>query len=124
METIHVYADGGNAGKNPSPKVYWSVYAIDRVVLRETSEEYHTNNDAEWCALLAALTYARDHHPFDEVVVRMDSALIVNQFNRRRRIKIERHYRLAGKCWHVAAQLLKVTVEWVPRRQLVIRLGH
>lgn len=129
---IGFYVDGGMIGrKNPSPKgVYYSVYRHDpngvsaRVISLQENHDYHTNNDAEWLALLAALKFAREHHPHEPIVIYSDSQIIVNQFNGRWRIRILRHRHFARTALRLAAPLHSCTVEWRSRKHMVKRLGH
>lgn len=131
-----LYADGGTIGEiNPSPYgVYWSFgvedaygfYLVDR---RQQDTSYATNNEAEYLALIAALQYADTQVTCDDsVLIRMDSQLIVNQFSGRWRIKkanLERLFRIADE-WRRRLKSLhtRVSLEWVPRDELVTRVGH
>ncbi len=62
---LHLYVDGGVLGhKNPGTGVYWSMardYPEQRqwevLVRRSTSYDYHTNNEAEFLAVIEALKY-------------------------------------------------------------------
>lgn len=75
----HVYFDGASRG-NPGPAaIAWVVVTSDGIV-EEGSERIGeaTNNQAEYEALVRALTVAREFG-FDEVDVRGDSELVVKQ---------------------------------------------
>lgn len=115
-------------GKNPSPiGVFWSVLCEpeegDRQLFREESREYHTNNDAEWLALRAALQHATAHWPDASLTIHSDSLIICNQFNGVWKTRLERHGRLRHQCLAIANGR-EVNVEWRPRKQVVARLGH
>lgn len=125
------YVDGGILGRrNPSPKgVYWSCWrrdgdGIESFIHRRTrNREYHTNQDAEWLAVLSALTDAVESGARD-VLIRSDSRFVCMQFSGRWRTKIERHARLRYRCLGLAEQLDHVLVLWIPRRYIAARLGH
>jgi probable phosphoglycerate mutase len=82
--------DGGSRG-NPGPAAYG--YVVQDVtsglpaqagagIILEKCGNYlgiTTNNQAEYAALIAGLSWIVDHHPAAEVLIRMDSLLIVNQ---------------------------------------------
>lgn len=127
---VTFWVDGGCLGKNPSPQgVYWSVRckngAINRVVERSKSGDFHTNNDAEWLALRAALTYATQHFsPTSAITVYSDSRLVVHQYNGLWRTTHARHLRFRVQCHLLAQPFRSVTVEWKPRKVMVARLGH
>jgi len=75
----HVYFDGASRG-NPGPAaIAWVVVTSDGIV-EEGSERIGeaTNNQAEYEALVRALTVAKEFG-FDEVDVRGDSELVVKQ---------------------------------------------
>jgi len=127
---IVLYADGGTTGRNPAPAVYWSVAAqlrpdrAAKIVVRGTAEDYHTNNDAEWLALSAALGWAARTHAGAELLIFMDSKYVVNQFHRKWRVKIARHHRLYSQCNQLAEKFAVVDLQWRPREHLVRQLGH
>lgn len=76
---VHLYFDGASRG-NPGPAaIGWVLVSGDGIVA-EGSERIGTatNNEAEYEALLAGLSAARDYG-FDEIVIRGDSELIVKQ---------------------------------------------
>jgi ribonuclease HI len=75
----HVYFDGASRG-NPGPAAIGYAVVTTNGVVAEGGERIDdtTNNRAEYEALIRALEVARDYG-FDEVDVRGDSELIVNQ---------------------------------------------
>ena len=75
----HLYADGASRG-NPGPAAIGWVIVTDDGIVAEGSERIGrtTNNQAEYEGLIAVLEVARDYG-FDEVHVRSDSELVVNQ---------------------------------------------
>lgn len=144
---LKVYVDGGVLGRNPSPRgVYWSMRVEgDEDVTRKEDRNYHTNNDAEWLALREGLRWAVDHQVTRPIVIYSDSRHVVDCFNEKKRIKIERHLRLFYECKRLAGQLKFVGVkqperprdkprwwplgrkwpeDWRPRDEIVQQLGH
>lgn len=129
---VRFWADGGMLGPtNPSPEgVYWSVFRQrcpghhSGVIIRDKSNRHHTNNDAEWLAVRAALRYACLHHPQQRIRIYSDSMLIVKQFCGRWRCKVARHYLLMWECRQLIKQFKECKIEWRPRSQMVDRLGH
>jgi len=75
----HVYFDGAARG-NPGPAAVGYVVVTEGGIVAEGGETIGraTNNQAEYAALVRALSVAADHG-FDEVVVRGDSELVVKQ---------------------------------------------
>lgn len=83
-----LYSDGGSRG-NPGPAAFaFLVCSIDGNVLRQGAKflGVMTNNEAEYLGLLAALQVARQMEG-DEVIVTMDSELVVKQVRGEYRMK-------------------------------------
>jgi len=135
---IRLYVDGGTLG-DPTAQlrkqrggIYWSMRAEDPaapgepVLVRrqDSSGQYLTNNDAEWCALREALQYIVAQCAARPVVIHSDSALVVHQFNGDWRAKVARHHRLRDECRELATRCTFVVVRWVPRAVSVEKLGH
>lgn len=114
-----VEADGGSRG-NPGPAGYGAV-VLDPATGETLAEraEYigvATNNVAEYKGLIAGLKAARDLASDAEVLVRMDSKLVVEQMSGRWKIKHPDMKPLAAE----AATILprsQVTYEWIPRER-------
>lgn len=115
--TLIVEADGGSRG-NPGPAGYGALVrdATTGEVLAERARYLGvtSNNVAEYSGLVAGLDAARGIDPEAQVLVRLDSKLVVEQMSGRWKIKHEDMRRLAAE----ATQILpssQVTYEWVPR---------
>ncbi len=131
---VKFWADGGMlGGHNPSPEgVYWSVYRHcpgrrrrgKLIISRAQSTQYHTNNDAEWLAVRAALTFALKWHKGGRIRIYSDSRLIVHQFSGKWRCKVARLFRLMYECQQLATNFTECKVEWRPRLEMVGYLGH
>ncbi|MGP3685634.1 bifunctional RNase H/acid phosphatase [Streptomyces sp. IBSNAI002] len=112
-------ADGGSRG-NPGPAGYGAV-VLDPATGETLAEraEYigvATNNVAEYKGLIAGLKAARELASDAQVLVRMDSKLVVEQMSGRWKIKHPDMKPLAAE----AAKILprtQVTYEWIPREK-------
>lgn len=134
---VRLYCDGGIIGhSNPGDGVYWSVGQATgedgrdtEIVEKEGTYNYHTNNEAEYLALNAALQHAATlAGETDHVVIHSDSQLIVNQFNGRWRCGKAHLRKLLATTRRNAEFLddlgIKVEVMWVKRDVSMRRLGH
>jgi probable phosphoglycerate mutase len=119
MRRVIVEADGGSRG-NPGPAGYGAVVrdADTGEVLREVAAGIGiaSNNVAEYRGLIAALEAARDVGA-DEVEVRMDSLLVVNQMSQVWKIKHEAMRPLASEAASLVRQFARVEFRHV-RREL------
>ncbi|MFF9981983.1 bifunctional RNase H/acid phosphatase [Streptomyces erythrochromogenes] len=114
-----VEADGGSRG-NPGPAGYGAV-VLDPAsgeTLAERAEfiGVATNNVAEYKGLIAGLAAARDLAPDAEVLVRMDSKLVVEQMSGRWKIKHPDMKPLAAEAARILPRA-QVTYEWIPRER-------
>lgn len=116
---VVVEADGGSRG-NPGPAGYGAVvFSADHSsVLAERKEALGiaTNNVAEYRGLIAGLDAAADLRA-DEVSVRMDSKLVVEQMSGRWKIKHPDMIPLAREAKELVAGFAKVEFSWIPRAQ-------
>ena len=114
-----VEADGGSRG-NPGPAGYGAVVrdADTGQVLREVAAGIGvaSNNVAEYRGLIAGLTAAIDVGA-DEVDVRMDSLLVVNQMKGEWKVKHEAMKPLASEAAALVRRLPAVRFQHVPRAQ-------
>ncbi|MFG2338731.1 bifunctional RNase H/acid phosphatase [Streptomyces yangpuensis] len=119
MPRFVVEADGGSRG-NPGPAGYGAV-VLDPAsgeTLAERAEYIGvaTNNVAEYKGLIAGLTAARDLASDAEVLVRMDSKLVVEQMSGRWKIKHPDMKPLAAEAGRILPRA-QVTYEWIPRER-------
>ena len=119
MTTVVVEADGGSRG-NPGPAGYGAVVfdADHRTVLaeRQASIGRATNNVAEYKGLIAGLTAAAELGA-DEVHVRMDSKLVVEQMSGRWQVKHADMIPLAAQARELAGRFRSVDYTWIPRAE-------
>lgn len=85
MTKLLLHTDGGSRG-NPGPAAYGYVIQdisdLGAVKILEKCGNYlgeTTNNIAEYQGLLAGIKWVVKNHPASELVIKMDSLLIVNQ---------------------------------------------
>ncbi len=118
MSRATLYADGGSRG-NPGPAASGAVlYADDGSVLAEVGVYLGiaTNNVAEWRALLAGLTRARELG-IDEIAIRMDSELVVRQATGVYRIKHADLIPLASQAKALLRTFKRVDIKHIPRKE-------
>jgi probable phosphoglycerate mutase len=118
-KTLIIEADGGSRG-NPGPSGSGAVVidAQTGEILAEISKfiGVTTNNVAEYKALIAGLQETARIDPHADILVRMDSKLVIEQMGGGWKIKhpdmqqlaIEAHQMIAGR---------SVTWQWIPREQ-------
>lgn len=116
---VIIEADGGSRG-NPGPAGYGAVvFNGDRsAVLAERKESIGraTNNVAEYRGLIAGLTAAAELDA-TEVVVFMDSKLVVEQMSGRWRVKHPDLLELNREAAQLARQFGQIEYGWIPRAQ-------
>ena len=114
-----VEADGGSRG-NPGVAGYGSVvFDGDHDAVLAERKEYigrATNNVAEYRGLIAGLEAARELGA-DEVSVRMDSKLVVEQMAGRWKVKHPDMIPLAQRARDLVGEFSRVDFAWIPRKQ-------
>jgi ribonuclease H / adenosylcobalamin/alpha-ribazole phosphatase len=117
-----IEADGGSRG-NPGLSGAGAVVidAASGNILREISEAVGiaTNNVAEYSAVIFALEAAFEIDPAAEIVVRMDSKLVVEQMSGRWKIKHPDMLALGAKVQQLISGK-SVEFVWIPREQNVL----
>ena len=124
METavLEIFTDGGSRG-NPGPAAcaFVVVLAGSRIGEGASSLGTLTNNEAEYQGFLLSLAWLKTHinaQTTKSVSWKLDSKLVVEQLNRRWKIKEPRMRLLAQNCWSELATLkLPYTITHVPREQ-------
>jgi probable phosphoglycerate mutase len=116
---VIIEADGGSRG-NPGPAGSGAVL-IDQdsgSILAEIALfiGIATNNVAEYRAVLAAVELANEIDPEAELLVRMDSKLVVEQMSGRWKIKNEGMQELSAQMT-TAIGSRRISFEWIPREQ-------
>ena len=114
--------DGGSRG-NPGPAAYgFAVHEITpgAVKLLEKCGNYigeTTNNQAEYAALIAGLTWITTHHPTAEVQIFMDSLLIVNQVKGEYKVKNADLIPKYREAVSLISRLPTHSISYIPREQ-------
>ena len=110
-----LYADGGSRG-NPGEAALGAVISEDGKVVVELSERIGvaTNNVAEYSGLVAGLQAINRLDPEAQVLVRMDSKLIVEQMSGKWKIKNPEMKKMALKARDAHPANL-INYEWIPR---------
>jgi broad specificity phosphatase PhoE/ribonuclease HI len=118
-DRVVIEADGGSRA-NPGPAGYGAVVfdQVSGTVLAERSEfiGVATNNVAEYRALIAGLSAARDLRA-RFVHVRMDSNLVIQQMKGSWQIKNVGLRPLAREATSLGSLFDEITFEWIPRAQ-------
>jgi ribonuclease H / adenosylcobalamin/alpha-ribazole phosphatase len=116
---VVVEADGGSRG-NPGPAGYGSVVldpdSEDVLAERQGGLGLTTNNVAEYTGLINGLKAAVELGA-DEVDVRMDSKLVVEQMSGRWQIKNTALQGLAKQARELVGEFDRVSFEWIPRER-------
>ena len=116
-----MYADGSGSGRvcvvigtTLKNGVYDKFYSSD------------THNESEWYSLIHALTLLTCREKFTsdkDVIIYMDSQLVVNQFNEKWKCRQYHLKKLAKIAWEKAELLairgFNIQVNWVPREKNV-----
>jgi ribonuclease HI len=120
---IQIFTDGGSRG-NPGPAAIGVVVkSSDETVIFETGKTIGvgTNNEAEYQAFLLSLEWLKTQTgvlELSSVTWKLDSKLVVEQLNKKWKIKEPRMLTYAQDCWKDLALLscpFKIT--HIPREQ-------
>ena len=116
---VVVQADGGSRG-NPGPAGYGAV-VLDAetgatLAERKAAIGIDTNNVAEYQGLIAGLTAAAELGA-SEVLVQLDSKLVIEQMSGRWQVKHPSMRPLARQAAELAAGFAEVDFQWIPRER-------
>lgn len=119
MEPRHtiIFTDGGARG-NPGPAAIGVVFTENGAMTHEFKEciGSTTNNQAEYRAVLLALQKAKELG-FTHLDFKIDSELVVEQLNRRFKVKDKGLSILFVQAWNQLGHFSKVTFTHIPREQ-------
>lgn len=121
MKRAVLYADGACRG-NPGPAGSGAALVDeDGKVVAETMRHlgHGTNNIAEYNALIIGLEEAR-RRGVDEIEVRMDSKLVVEQMNGKWKVRDPKLRPLAIRAGELLAQFRRWHIRHIPREQNAI----
>ena len=112
---MEVYVDGGCQG-NPGPMRIAVVSPTTGFkVIKDIGSG--TNNRAEYLSLVYALIYIKHAHPKEQVIIKSDSQLVVNQINGRYKVKSASVKPLYQKAISLLHELHNVKVAYIPREE-------
>jgi ribonuclease HI len=116
-QRVTIYTDGGARG-NPGPAAVGVVIMAGDEVAGEYKEYIGetTNNQAEYRAVLLALEQAREQG-YTHLDFKLDSQLVVEQLNRRYKIKDKGLAKLFVEIWNQLPDFKQVTFTHIPREQ-------
>lgn len=111
-----LYTDGGSRG-NPGPAGVGGLLFKDNKLIIKFSEYIGeaTNNQAEYKALIKGLELAKKRK-IEEIECFLDSELIVNQMNRRFKIKDKDLGSLFVKVWNLSLGFKKIIFTHIDRQ--------
>jgi ribonuclease HI len=115
---LTLFADGGSRG-NPGPAAAGAVVTDEAgTVVREigTFLGVATNNVAEWTGLISGLEAALELGA-DEIVIRLDSELVIKQLTGVYRVKHPNMIPLHAKAKGLLKKFAHADIKHVPRRQ-------
>jgi ribonuclease HI len=115
---LTIFADGGSRG-NPGPAASGAVVTDESgTVVREigTFLGTTTNNVAEWTGLISGVEAALELGA-DEIIIRLDSELVIKQLTGVYRVKHPNMIPLHAKAKALLKKFRHVDIKHVPRRQ-------
>ncbi len=124
-EVLYVYTDGASRG-NPGPAAIAYIMGIkknEEWIEIARHKEYigeHTNNVAEYRAIIKALTVARKYSRWN-LIIHSDSQLVIRQINREYRIKSEQLANLCDVVYEKKEFYENVEFVYVPRTNPYIK---
>ncbi|MCD6471256.1 ribonuclease HI family protein [bacterium] len=113
-----LYTDGGARG-NPGPAAIGViVYDSKKNVIKKISKYIGraTNNQAEYQALITGLIEAKKIKA-EDVECFSDSKLVVQQVNRKYKIKNKKLAQLFIKIWNLSQSFKKIKFSYIPREK-------
>ncbi len=113
---VFLYADGGSRG-NPGPSAAGFVIEDDTARVIESWNKYlgiTTNNQAEYHGLISGLEWCKQRH-VQEVSVRLDSMLVVNQMKGIFKVKNRDLWSLYESARNLAMTFKTITFTHIPR---------
>jgi ribonuclease HI len=119
VKLVTLFTDGGARG-NPGPAAIGYLIKENKAVIAEHGEciGETTNNVAEYIALLSGLRHAHKLGA-SEVHCKLDSLLVVEQLNRRYKVKDANLAKLFTKVWNLCQEFKRVTFTHIRREENV-----
>jgi ribonuclease HI len=118
LKPIEVFIDGGCRG-NPGDGAFGFVIRDTEKELFRYGEKINhcTNNSAEYHALIGALQYLIDNgfNKMKQITVYSDSELLVNQMNRRYRVRSRNLFPLFSRANKLTEKFRSISIEHIDR---------
>lgn len=121
-QRLHIFSDGGARG-NPGPAAIAFLALAENGELLKADSRFigiHTNNQAEYEALIMALEFAATVKA-EELVCHLDSELVVKQLNGEFSIKNPALKKLNAKVQELKKRIKKIAFKNVPRTNIQIQ---
>jgi ribonuclease HI len=116
MTSLRIFSDGGARG-NPGPAAI-AFLVLDEKAMKIAEHAYyigkHTNNQAEYEALIMALKFAETQNP-QEVVCHLDSELVAKQVTGEYAVKNPQLKKLWSDVQILKRSFKKISFVYVPR---------
>ncbi len=114
---VTINIDGASRG-NPGPASIGIVFYKKNETIKEVSESIgnHTNNFAEYAALIKALEISLENN-YQNIDVRSDSQLVVNQINKKYKVKDADIKELFDKANSLIQKLSSFKIIFIPREE-------
>jgi lactoylglutathione lyase len=122
VKILRIYSDGGARG-NPGPAATAFLVLTEKGETVKEQSSYigvHTNNQAEYSALLKALEFAKAQNP-EELTCYLDSELVVKQLNGDYSVKNSELKLLWAKAQKLKTVFKKIRFVYVPRTTFQIQ---
>ena len=125
MRKIIIYTDGGSRG-NPGPAATGFVFCNEKGQPFKRYSQYlgenHTNNEAEYLAVIFALEkfkqlFGKKIAKVSEVQIKSDSELMVKQLNGKYKISEQKIQPLFLKVWNLRLDFKKVRFSLISRNK-------
>jgi ribonuclease HI len=119
---IMIFSDGGARG-NPGPAAIAFLIISEKGRVLVTNSKYigsHTNNQAEYKALIAALQSAMSLHA-EEVICHLDSEFVVKQIVGEYSVKNKELRKLWSRVKEITTNFKRVSFKSVPRENIQIQ---
>ena len=121
-----IFCDGGSLNNQTAEKrdAYLS-YKVNDTIYREKDLGRLTNNEAEYRSLISSLNFLlKNKLQNNEVIIHMDSALVVNQVNGKWKIKAPSLIKLNRVSKELTKKFPKLVLQWIDNLKMKQVLGH
>lgn len=117
---LFAFTDGGSRGNPGDAGIGGAVYSSQEEIIYEFSKYIGeaTNNEAEYTAISTLLEWLTSQNEITKVTIFLDSKLVVEQLNRKWKIKEPRLQEFANTCWKLMKQIsFPIELQHIPREK-------